>query len=172
MKKRFRGKGRISDQARRDHGYQNWRAAAEAQVKRDKRRDDFFRAQWQQLYDQCSDPGSRIRLVGLREQYERQQLGVSEPAQVEAEVAMLMRHAGFTVAFLEESETRTADLECYWGENRMFVEVTAILGNNVRNEGWISMVNCSDPSLIEDVIHQKCIHSASHGQDDPKNQNN
>ena len=50
---------------------------------------------------------------------------------------MLMHHAGFTVAFLEESENRTADLECYLDENRMFVEVTAILGNHVRNEDWI-----------------------------------
>ncbi len=125
MKKRFKGKGRVADETKRDLDVRSLRAA-QAQTKRQGKRQDIFHVQWQQLYD-CADSGSRVRLIGLREQFDRQKHGVSEPAQVEVEVALLMNQAGFSVAFLEESEVRTADLECYLGDERLFVEVTAIV---------------------------------------------
>ncbi|MCA9470765.1 MAG: hypothetical protein MRJ96_02070 [Nitrospirales bacterium] len=156
MKKRFRGKGRTSDEAKRDHAHRNWQAT-HVRAKRDIRQRDIFHAQWQQLYDQCSDPGSHVRLVGLREQYERRQLGVSEPAQVETEVASFMLLAGFTVAFLEETAIRTADLECYLGEHRLFVEATAILRNQVRPEGDMALGHNGPQRLKEGDAHQDAL---------------
>ena len=126
MKKRFKGKGRVSEEIRRDTELRKWRVG-QAQAKKQGKRREAFQSQWQELYDQCADSASRVRLVGLREQFDRQKHGVSEPAHVEVEVAKLMSQAGFSVAFLEESDIRTADLECYFGEERIFVEVTAIV---------------------------------------------
>ena len=145
MKKRFRGKRRVSDEAKRAHDDRSWQTTILARSKRDVRQRNIFYEQWHQLYEQCPDPCSRVRLLGLREQYERQQPGVSEPAQVETEVASLMMFAGFTVAFLEESSTRTADLECYLKEHRVFVEVTAILRSPIHPEGGVH---------LEQVSHQ------------------
>ena len=66
-------------------------------------------------------------MTGLLEQFERHRRGVSEPAQVEVEIASFMIKAGFSVTFLQESESRTADLECWLGTDRVFVEITAIV---------------------------------------------
>ena len=104
-------------------------SAFQARKKKLQRRAQEFHAQWHRLHECCTDQESRTRLVGLREQFERQKRGVSEPAQVEVEIACLFMQAGFSVAFLEESAARTADLECYLGTNRLFVEITAILPN-------------------------------------------
>ena len=125
MKKRFKGKGRVAVETKRDLDVRSLRSA-QAQSKRQGKRQDAFHTQWQQLYD-CADPESRVRLIKLRDLFNRQKHGVSEPAQVEVEVALLMNQAGFSVAFLEESDVRTADLECYFGNERLFVEVTAIV---------------------------------------------
>ena len=86
-----------------------------------------FESQWQQLYDLCQDRGSRIRLMGLREQFERRKSGVSESAAAEIELATMLVHAGFSISFLQESKARTADLECYLGVNRLFFEITVIV---------------------------------------------
>ena len=94
-----------------------------------KKRKQEFSAQWQQLYESCHDQESRKRLTELREQFERQKRGVSEPAQAEIEVAYSLTQAGFSIAFLEESDERTADLECWLDTNRVFVEITAIIPN-------------------------------------------
>ncbi|MGB0909370.1 MAG: hypothetical protein ACPGYT_03335 [Nitrospirales bacterium] len=126
MKKRFRGKGRLAEATTRDEFIRGLRAE-QIQTKKQGKRREGFQSQWQQLYEHCTDSGSHARLLGLREQYERFKSGVSEPAQVEIEVALLMKSAGFSVAFLEESAVRTADLECYWGVERLFVEITAIV---------------------------------------------
>ncbi len=151
MKKRFRGKGRLANEISRS---EHVRILQEQSKKQEKRR-EAFQAQWQQLYEQCSDLGSRARLLELREQFERQRHGVSEPAQVETEVATLMNDAGFSTAFLEESETRTADLECYFEEDRLFVEVTAIVPTpSVRRGTWIAMSSGHDQNPIENDLHQ------------------
>ena len=94
-----------------------------------KKRIQEFDAQWQQLYDLCHDQESRTRLAELREQFERQKRGVSEPAQAEVEVAHSLTKGGFSIAFLQESDARTADLECWLDTNRLFVEITAIIPN-------------------------------------------
>ena len=154
MKKRFRGKGRVADETKRDKELRDWRAV-QVHTKKQGKRQNAFQAQWLQLYDRCSDPGSRVRLIGLREQFERQKRGVSEPAQVEIEVALFMNQAGFSVAFLEESETRTADLECYLGKDRLFVEMTAIVPNpSVRRGVWMTAPPEVNEKQIEDDMHQ------------------
>ena len=97
-----------------------------------------------------------MRLVGLREQFERQKRGVSEPAQVEIEIASLFMQAGFSVAFLEESATRTADLECYLGINRLFVEITAILPNlSARSSTRAGVLFEEEDRFMEGHIHQE-----------------
>ncbi len=151
MKKRFRGKGRMADENTRDEFIRGLRAQ-QLQTKKQGKRREGFQSQWQQLYDHCTDPGSRGRLLGLREQFERHKPGVSEPAQVEIEVALLMKSAGFSVVFLEESEVRTADLECYWGFERLFVEVTAIVPTPSLRRGAESQD--IDGAWLEDDMYQ------------------
>lgn len=108
----------------------------QARRKKLKKRIQEFRAQWKRLYDRCHDQESRTRLAELREQFERQKRGISEPAQAEVEVAYSLTQGGFSIAFLEESEERTADLECWLGTDRLFVEITAIIPNpSVRRFG-------------------------------------
>ena len=97
-----------------------------------------FESQWQQLYDQCQDRGSRIRLMGLRDQFERRKSGVSESAAAEIELATMLVQAGFSISFLQESNARTADLECYLGLNRLFLEITVIVPATSRKDFvWI-----------------------------------
>ncbi len=133
------------------------RVLQERAKRHEKRQEEFF-DQWQYLYDQCADTGSRVRLVSLREQFERQKRGVSEPAQVETEIALFMNRAGFSVAFLEESESRTADLECYFGSDRLFVEVTAIVPNPIaRREGVVVWTQEADEELEDDHFHQDAL---------------
>lgn len=154
MKKRFRGKGRVVEETSRDE----YVRVAQEQAKKQEKLQEAFRVQWQELYAQCSDPGSQTRLDRLYEQFERQKRGVSEPAQVEVEIAMLMKHAGFTVAFLEESETRTADLECYLGADRLFVEVTAIVPNpSMRRTGEMPASLELEEDLSEDDLYQDVL---------------
>ena len=69
---------------------------------------------------------SRARLVRLREQFERQKRGISESALAEVEIASLMVRGGYSIAFLPESNMRTADLECCLGIDRLFVEITVV----------------------------------------------
>jgi hypothetical protein len=101
----------------------------QARRKKLKKRLQEFEAQWHQLYDLCQDQESRTRLAELREQFDRQRRGVSEPAQAEVEVAYSLSQAGFSIAFLQESDARTADLECWLDTARLFVEITAIIPN-------------------------------------------
>ena len=79
----------------------------------------------------CQDHGSRQRLTWLARQSLSSKRPVREAAKAEIEFATWLVEAGFTVAFLPESEIPTADLECYWGEDRVFVEVTVIVGQSV-----------------------------------------
>jgi hypothetical protein len=54
--------------------------------------------------------------------------GVRESALAELELATLLVRSGFSIHFLPESQARTADLECRLGANRLFLEVTALVG--------------------------------------------
>ena len=109
--------------------HQPRRAVFHARVKKRQKRVQEFQDQWRRLNALCPDQESQTRLTGLLEQFERHRRGVSEPAQVEVEIASFMIKAGFSVAFLQESESRTADLECWLGADRVFVEITAIVPN-------------------------------------------
>jgi hypothetical protein len=82
----------------------------------------------EKLSDACRDSGSRHRLMWLAQQGVSAKRPVREAAKAEIEFAAWLVEVGFTVAFLPESEIPTADLECYWGEDRVFVEVTVIVG--------------------------------------------
>lgn len=94
-----------------------------------------FDRQLRQLSDLCKDSSSHQRLFWLRGLFETQKSGVVEAAEAEVELALLLGQAGFSVAFLPETGTRTADLECYLGQDRLFVEVTVITGNGVPSSG-------------------------------------
>lgn len=85
-------------------------------------------SQWDALHHLCRDQSSRIRLARLQARLASNDLGTLESAVAELEVALLMARAGFSVSFLPESQFRTADLECYLGLDRLFVEVTTIVG--------------------------------------------
>ncbi|RMH33489.1 MAG: hypothetical protein D6690_11980 [Nitrospirae bacterium] len=85
-----------------------------------------FLPQWQELFTTCTDPGSRSRLMSLRARFEMRQWPMAYSAAGEIDVASRLVHAGFSLAFLEETSARTADLECYWGQDRCFVEVTVM----------------------------------------------
>lgn len=85
-------------------------------------------SQWDTLHHLCRDHNSRIRLARLQARLASNDLGTLESAAAELESALLMVQAGFSVSFLPESQARTADLECYLGLDRLFVEVTTIVG--------------------------------------------
>jgi hypothetical protein len=57
---------------------------------------------------------------------------VRESALAELELATQLIRAGAYLAFLPESQTRTADLECYLGSERFFAEVTAMVGSSAQ----------------------------------------
>lgn len=86
----------------------------------------LFPRQWQQLVDRCCDEGSRVRLSRLRDRFDTQKWPMAHSSVGEVDVASLFVQAGFSLAFLEETGTRTADLECYWDHDRCFVEVTVM----------------------------------------------
>jgi len=54
---------------------------------------------------------------------------VRESALAELELATQLIRVGTKVAFLPESQARTADLECRLGRERFFVEITAMVGS-------------------------------------------
>ena len=85
----------------------------------------------EKLTESCQDRGSRQRLTWLAQQSLSPKRPVREAAKAEMDLALWLVEVGFTVAFLPESEIPTADLECYWGEDRVFVEVTVIVGQRV-----------------------------------------
>jgi hypothetical protein len=52
----------------------------------------------------------------------------------ELELATLLIRAGVSLRFLPESQARSADLECHAGDERFFVEVTAMVGAAERSK--------------------------------------
>lgn len=89
-------------------------------------KDDVIFRQWQALARACDDGESQTRLEILREHIHRFPVRQAASAHAEIETAYFLVQAGFSVAFLEASGGRTADLECYEGTHRFFVEVTVI----------------------------------------------
>jgi len=144
--------GRSSQDARQKQ------TALHARKKKLKKRRQEFDAQWHRLYDLCHDQESRTRLADLREQFERQRRGVSEPAQAEIEVAYSLLQAGFSIAFLQESDARTADLECWLDMNRVFVEITAIVPNpSSRRLGRPGAGSGKEEEFLEGDFHQEAF---------------
>lgn len=87
---------------------------------------DLILHQWQALAKACDDGESQTRLAILWEHINRFPVRQAASAHAEIETAYFLAQAGFSVAFLEASGGRTADLECYEGTHRFFVEVTVI----------------------------------------------
>jgi hypothetical protein len=87
---------------------------------------DLIFRQWEILAKVCHDVGSQGRLAMLLQHLNRLPARQAASAQAEIETAFFLAQAGFSVAFLEAIGGRTADLECYEGSHRFFVEVTVI----------------------------------------------
>jgi len=87
---------------------------------------DLIVRQWQDLAKICDDRESQTRPAMLWDHLSRFPLRQAASAHAEIETAYFLAQAGFFVAFLEASGGRTADLECYEGTHRFFVEVTVI----------------------------------------------
>src|SRR5579885_2928845 len=81
-----------------------------------------------------TDQTSEVRLAHLRGRLQSYDRGTVESASAELEVAMLLLGAGAQVSFLPEARARTADLECTTGDDRFFVEVTAMVGRRRRRK--------------------------------------
>ena len=89
---------------------------------------DSDQARWKTLHRQCADGGSQVRLARLIHRLGSRDRGVQESALAELELATLLVRAGASLRFLPESQARSADFECYAGNERFFVEVTAMVG--------------------------------------------
>ncbi len=87
---------------------------------------DSIIRQWQELARACLDGESQTRLETLLNHIKRFTARQAASAHAEVETAYFLAQAGFSIAFLESTGGRTADLECYEGTHRFFVEVTVI----------------------------------------------
>jgi hypothetical protein len=87
---------------------------------------DSIIRQWQILAKACQDGESQTRLAMLLSHINRLPARQAAPAHAEIETAYFLAQSGFSIAFLEATGGRTADLECYDGTHRFFVEVTVI----------------------------------------------
>jgi len=87
---------------------------------------DSIIRQWQALANVCHDGESQARLAMLLNHINRLPARQAAYAHAEIETAYFLAQAGFSIAFLEAKGGRTADLECYEGTHRFFVEVTVI----------------------------------------------
>lgn len=84
---------------------------------------------WTTLHRHCVDQPSHLRLGRLVLRLTHYDYGVRESALAELELATQLIRTGVRVTFLPESQARTADLECRLGQERFFVEVTAMVGS-------------------------------------------
>jgi len=87
---------------------------------------------WSTLHRHCADQSSHLRLGRLVRRLTHRDYGVRESALAELELATQLLRCGIRVTFLPESQARTADLECRFGQERFFVEVTAMVGSAER----------------------------------------
>jgi hypothetical protein len=90
---------------------------------------------WEHLHRACHDRASQRRLQHLQRRLASSHAGARESAIAELDVAAKLRRAGGSVLFLPESVARTADLECRFGSERLFVEVTTMIGASKRPHG-------------------------------------
>lgn len=90
-------------------------------------------AQWAALHDICPNRASQNRLARLIAGMTGHDRGTRESALAELELATLLIRAGFKVELLPESQAATADLHCWLGDERIFVEVTALVGSTHRS---------------------------------------
>ncbi|HJR76752.1 MAG TPA: hypothetical protein VJ805_07250 [Nitrospiraceae bacterium] len=97
---------------------------------------DGDQARWESLQRQCADGGSRGRLARLIHRLGSRDRGVQESALAELELATLLIRSGVSLRFLPESQARSADFECHIGEERFFVEVTAMVGAAERSKAF------------------------------------
>jgi hypothetical protein len=87
---------------------------------------------WTALRHHCVDQSSHLRLARLVRRITNADYGVRESALAELEFATQLIRVGARVTFLPESQARTADLECRLGRERLFVEITAMVGSAER----------------------------------------
>lgn len=87
---------------------------------------------WTMLHRHCADQSSHLRLGRLIHRLTHYDPGVQESALAELELATQLIRVGARVIFLPESQARTADLECLLDRERLFVEVTAMVGSAER----------------------------------------
>ncbi len=87
---------------------------------------------WSTLHRHCADQSSHLRLSRLVRRLTHHDYGIRESALAELELATQLIRGGVRVAFLPESQSRTADLECRLGHDRFFVEVTVMVGSAER----------------------------------------
>lgn len=109
-----------------------WRPGRTFRVMRAGRLPKEVEARWTSLHRLCADRASRARLARLIDRLASADRGVQESALAELELATLLIRANASVSFLPESQARTADLECVVGQDRLFVEVTAMVGQAFR----------------------------------------
>src|SRR5262245_58423430 len=84
---------------------------------------------WTTLHRHCADQSSHLRLNSLVRRLTHGDYGVRESALAELELATQLIRVGARVTFLPESQARTADLECRVGRERLYVEITAMVGS-------------------------------------------
>ncbi len=109
--------------------------ARRRKLERNERRRQWTRlqeAQWAALHGICPDSATRGRLARLLGRLTGHDRGARESALAELELATLLIRAGFRVELLPESQQATADLQCWLGDARLFVEVTALVGGAVQ----------------------------------------
>ena len=87
---------------------------------------------WTTLRQHCADQSSHLRLARLVRRITHDDYGVRESALAELEFATQLIRVGARVTFLPESQARTADLECRVSRDRVFVEITAMVGSAER----------------------------------------
>jgi hypothetical protein len=87
---------------------------------------------WTTLHRHCADRSSHLRLGRLIHRLTHEDYGVRESALAELELATQLLRVGGRVAFLPESQARTAELESRLGCERFFIEVTAMVGSAER----------------------------------------
>lgn len=125
---RFRQK-RLSGKQAPDHIRRYFRQRKRERAERRRQWTRQQRAQWAALQGICQDRRSQARLTRLIHRMTGADPVARESALTELELATLLIRAGFRVELLPEAQDKTADLQCRSGDERMFVEVTALVGS-------------------------------------------
>lgn len=92
-------------------------------------------AGWACVQEHCEDRESQRRLDYLQRRLRSHHRGVRESAIAELELATALVKTGSRIVFLPESCARTADLACIQDRERLFVEITAMVGAHRRAHG-------------------------------------